>query len=122
MKVLEKLTARLAQHPQQMRAQEVRGFCSEVKGVSQIAECRPRTTARVVGIVKGIEYSPTASGSVLRIRIYDGTDELVGAWFGRKEIPGADLGKPMVLEGTVRPSPTSKTLEMMNPAYELVPE
>lgn len=121
MGILERLGARLTQSPDQLRAQEIRRFCGDVSEVDQIAECRPRSRARVVGIVQSIKYVPGRDNSKLQVRIYDGTDEIIGVWFGRREIPGVRLGQPLVLSGTIVGS-RSGGFEMMNPAYELVAE
>ena len=63
---------------------------------------------------------PRTNPPTLRIEIYDGTDEITGVWYGRREIPGIGLGRPLVLEGTVRKGPDG-AFEIMNPAYSLVP-
>jgi hypothetical protein len=111
---------RISATPDQLRAQEIRRFCSAVSGVQQIAECRARTRPRIVGVVQSIMVDPRTAPATLRIQIYDGTDEITGVWYGRREIPGIALGRPLMMEGTVRKNPNG-TLEIMNPAYALVP-
>lgn len=76
----------------------------------------------MVGIVQSIKVIPRSYSSVLEIEIYDGTDELVGVWYGRNEIPGISLGRPVIFEGTMVKTPERKTLFMINPAYHLVGE
>lgn len=120
MGILEKLGARLTESPEQIRAQEIRRFCGDVQAVQQIAECRPRFLAKVVGIVESIKYDPGDSLPRLEVRVYDGTDEIVGVWFGRKEIKGIRLGRPLLLRGTIVGGGTDR-LQMMNPSYELLP-
>src|SRR5918999_643373 len=114
------LFQKMSEAPEQLRAQEIRKFCSAIAGVQQIAECRARTRPRIVGVVQSIMVDPRTNPSTLRIEIYDGTDEITGVWYGRREIPGIGLGRPLVLEGTVRTN-ANGTLEIMNPAYALVP-
>ena len=114
------LFQRISAAPDQLRAQEIRKFCSAVTGVQQIAECRARTRPRIVGVVQSIMVDPRTDPATLRIQIYDGTDEISGVWYGRREIPGIALGRPLVLEGTVRRGPNGE-FDIMNPAYSLVP-
>ncbi|MGH9197408.1 MAG: OB-fold nucleic acid binding domain-containing protein [Acidimicrobiia bacterium] len=120
MGILDKLGTRLTESPDRIRAQEIRRFCRNIPAVQQIAECRTRSHARVVGIVQSIKFDPGESSARLEVRIFDGTDEIVGVWFGRKEIKGIRLGQPLVLDGTIVGTPDTK-LQMMNPSYELLP-
>ncbi|MFN2610906.1 MAG: DNA-binding protein, partial [Actinomycetota bacterium] len=83
---------RLTESPEQFHAQQIRGWCGTIFGVDQIAECRPRTRRRVAGVVESIKVIPRSDTSTLEIEIYDGTDTIVGVWFGRRKIPGVDLG------------------------------
>lgn len=106
---------------EQLRAQEIRKVCSGLGGIQQIAECRARTRPRVAGVVQSITIDPRSMPPRLRLQIFDGTDEISGVWYGRREIPGITLGRPLVLHGTIRRA-ADGTLEMMNPAYELVSE
>jgi hypothetical protein len=112
---------RISAPPDQLRAQEVRKSCRPIERVQQIAECRTRSRPRVAGVVQSITIDPRTQPPTLRVEIYDGTEEIVGVWYGRREIPGVALGHPLVLEGTVRRN-IEGGFEIMNPAYELVPE
>jgi hypothetical protein len=120
MGLLQKIGARLTADPDQIRDQEVRSFCTQLHDVAQIAEVRPRTRTRLVGIVQSIKVIPRGTTSILEIEIFDGTDSLLGVWYGRREIPGIALGRPVILEGTTMKTPDRSTLYMINPAYHLV--
>lgn len=111
---------KLAETPEQFHAQEIRGWCGEIPGVEQIAECRPRTKRRVAGVVESIKVIPRLETSTLEVEIYDGTDNIVGVWFGRRKIPGVDLGKRIILEGTIGTF-GGTALKIINPSYEIVP-
>lgn len=117
--MFEKLGALLTETPDQSRAQEIRRICRGIAVVQQIAECRPRTKAKVVGLVESIKFDPGETYPRLEVRIYDGTDEIVAIWFGRKQIRGIRLGMPLLLMGTTVGAPGGK-LQMMNPYYDLV--
>lgn len=115
---------RLGEPPseEQLRAQEVRTQVGAVAGVEQIAICRPRSRAKVCGIVQSIKVLPREATTTLEVQIYDGTDEITGIWYGRRKIPGIELGKCLVLEGTIGKIRGSTALQIINPAYELVGE
>lgn len=107
-------------NPEQIRSQEVRSFVRGISDVNQIAESRTRRQARVVGIVQSIKVTPRGQTAILEIEIYDGTDELLGVWYGRREIPGIALGRPVIFEGTMTKTADRVRPYMINPAYHLV--
>lgn len=112
----EKLTA----PPDQLRAQEIRSLCGRLPAVEQIGVCRPRSRVRVAGIVQSIKVVPGDQTCTFEVQIYDGTDEIVGTWFGRRGIPGIDLGRGIILEGTLGKLGRGG-LRIINPSYELLP-
>ncbi|MGH2812483.1 MAG: OB-fold nucleic acid binding domain-containing protein [Actinomycetota bacterium] len=119
MSIFRKIGQRLAEGPEQIRAQEIRLACLNLERVEPIAECRPRTRPRVAGVVQSIKVDPRHNPPVLEVEIFDGTDRVIGVWYGRRQIPGIALGRPIVFQGTIRRG-TSGALEILNPAYELV--
>lgn len=121
MGLLKKIGETLAETTDQLRAQEIRHFCGRIPGVEQIAVCRPRTWARVAGRVQSIRVNPRMDRAALEVQIYDGTDHLTGVWLGRRKIPGIDLARGLILEGTLTRH-RDRGLQITNPAYELLPE
>lgn len=119
MGILKRVGEKLSTTPEQHQAQEIRNWCGEVIGVEQIAVCRPRTYRRVAGIVESIKVIPRTHTTTLEIQIFDGTDTIVGVWLGRRKIPGIDLGQRIILEGTIGIFKDT-TLQIINPAYELI--
>jgi hypothetical protein len=101
MGMFKRLGERLAAPPEQLRAQEIRKYCDDIGDVEQIGVCRPRRRVRVAGIVQTIKVVPRDASTSLEVQIYDGTDEVVGIWFGRRRIPGIELGRGLILEGTL---------------------
>lgn len=121
MGILKKLGQRLSEHPDHLRAQGIRTQCGRIDGVEQIAVIRPRTKARVVGVVQSIMVVPRGPGRYsLEVQIYDGTDEVTAVWLGRRRIAGIDLGSGLILNGTIGRFGDDR-LKMINPAYQLLP-
>ncbi|MGH2768845.1 MAG: OB-fold nucleic acid binding domain-containing protein [Acidimicrobiales bacterium] len=111
---------RLSEPDEHLHSQEVRNWVSRVPGVEQVAVVRPRTRARVAGIVQSIKVVPQQETSRLEVEVYDGTDEITGVWWGRRRILGIELGRGIILEGTIGRA-DGRGLQMINPAYELLP-
>jgi OB-fold nucleic acid binding protein len=120
MGLFKRLGERLAAPPEQLRAQEIRKWCDEINDVEQIGICRSRHRARVAGIVQSIKVVPRDSSCSLEVQIYDGTDEVVGIWFGRRRIPGIELGRGLILKGVLGHYGRGP-LTLINPEYELLP-
>lgn len=120
MGLFKRLGERLAAPPEQLRAQEIRKWCDDIGDVEQIGVCRARQRARVAGIVQTIKVVPLDSSTSLEVQIYDGTDEVVGIWFGRRRIPGIELGRGLILKGTLGRYGRGP-LTIINPEYELLP-
>lgn len=105
---------------EELHKQETLEWCSEIPGVDRAEDCRERSRKRIAGIVESIRLIPTSTSNTLEVTIFDGTDRIVGVWLGRKSIPGVNLGSHVILEGTVG-SFRSGPLQIINPAYELLP-
>jgi RecG-like helicase len=110
----------LQDNPDEEDAPKLRAWSQQMPGVDPIKECRPRAHRRVAGVVESIKLTPRTNTCLLQIEIYDGTDRIKGVWYGRRKIPGVDLGRRLVLEGTVADL-EGTGLQMINPEYELVP-
>jgi amino acid transporter len=83
-----------------------------------IAEAPERVRVRVIGEVTASRVVPRTAGPWLRVTVSDGTASVNAVFTGRRHIPGLDLGRGVVLEGTARREASG--LEMMNPAYTLL--
>lgn len=111
---------RLHETAEDLHTQQTLKWCREVPDVDRAEECQEHARKKVAGTVESIRLIPTSTSNTLEITIFDGTDRIVGVWLGRKSIPGINLGSHVILEGTVgsfRPGP----LQIINPAYELLP-
>jgi hypothetical protein len=88
-------------------------------GVTAIASLTSYGRATVEGRVRSMELRPVASGCVLACTVADATGELTALFYGRTQIPGLEPGSKLQLRGPV--GLRNGTIEMANPAYELVP-
>ena len=120
MGLFKRLGEKLAAPPEQLRAQEIRKWCDEIHDVQQIGVLRPRCKARVAGIVQSIKVVPRDQTCTFEVQVYDGTDEVVGVWLGRRRIPGIELGRGLILMGTLGRYGRGP-MTIINPAYELLP-
>lgn len=111
---------RLHETSEELHKQQTLEWCSEVHGVDRAQDCEEHSRKKVAGIVESIRLIPTSASNTLEVTIYDGTDRIVGVWLGRKSIPGVNLGSHLILEGTVGNFRTGP-LQIINPAYELLP-
>lgn len=119
MGLFQKLKARLDEDLTEIEAKANRDWCCELEGVIPAAEVTPRTRTRVGGVVQSIKVIPLPETTALAVRITDGTGEVTAKWMGRRHIKGIHLGTRLVLEGTIVDS--DGRLEVLNPAYDLVP-
>ena len=72
------------------------------------------------GRVRALEVRPVEFNAVLVCEIADSSGELTALFYGRKRIPGVEVGTMVRLHGPVGMRDGRPT--MINPAYELVPD
>ncbi|MGI8425987.1 MAG: OB-fold nucleic acid binding domain-containing protein [Actinomycetota bacterium] len=100
-------------------AAKLREWCAQMPGIEQISNCCIRDHKRVAGVVESIKLVPREHTCLLQVEIFDGSDRITGIWYGRRKIPGIDLGRRIILEGTMCWLEDSR-LQIINPAYELL--
>ncbi|MGH2772826.1 MAG: hypothetical protein ACRDIU_06790 [Actinomycetota bacterium] len=119
MGIFRKLEERLDRSPEEEQAPKIREWASKVPGAEFVAKCQPRTHQRVAGVVESIKLTPRDYTYLLEVQIFDGTEQITGVWYGRRKIPGIDLGCRIMLEGTI--GCDNDDLKIINPAYALLP-
>ena len=72
----------------------------------------------MAGDVQSVRIVPRAGSNSLEITIDDGHGRAVAVFFGRKALPGVNLGRAIVVEG--RTMPERGRVVLYNPAYELL--
>ena len=84
-----------------------------------IAEMRLRRRATVSGRVRSMRVQPRSSVPTLECVLEDGTGAILIVFFGRRELPGVEVGTRMRATGVA--SEHRGRLALLNPAYELLP-
>jgi RecG-like helicase len=96
-------------------------FCADHGVCSRIADLEAREEASVIGEIASLRIVPHNGSPWLEATITDGTGHIMVMWTGRREIAGVTPGKRLVVSGRFAPTRIgSKTLKLMNPAYELI--
>ncbi len=112
---------RLTTSVSDLDSEALREFCSDHSACQKIADVVPREEASVVGEISSVRIVPHNGQPWLVASISDGTGYVEVMWTGRREIAGVTPGKRLVVSGRFAPArPGSKTLNLMNPAYELL--
>ena len=115
-----KFLSRLAQDPDELRAENLRHWISSLEGVSDIKDVVPRQHCRVAGVVKNIRIDPREGRRFVEATLIDGTGRIISKWLGRPAMSGITLGVGLIIEGIPGES-ESGTLVVLNPEYQLVP-
>lgn len=87
-------------------------------GADLAADCRPRERRTLAGILRSVTYSPRGERPALVAELYDGTGAVDLVWLGRREIPGIEPGRRLVVTGRLSTG-EDRQLVMYNPAYTL---
>ena len=114
--VLEKL----ARPPEEIRAENLRRWASEIPGRTPIEDLEARSRQKVGGVVQNIRIDPRAGRGSIEATIIDGTGSLSVKWLGRQELAGIRLGVGLVIEGTIGTGDDGD-FTVLNPEYDLIP-
>jgi amino acid transporter len=87
-------------------------------GCTPIAQVRHRQRVRVGGRVRSLRVAPLHDAPVLELVLDDGTAAISVVFLGRRGLAGVDVGRRMVVEGTV--GVHRARLALLNPSYSLL--
>ncbi len=85
-----------------------------------IASVQPRTHVRIGGEVTRTRIVPRSGVPAYEITVSDGTGSAGAMFTGRRNLPGVDHHRAVVLEGVIRQD--RGRLVMVNPTYTLLPK
>lgn len=99
---------------------EAREIIDEVAGLDaqSIDACPGGCPVTLAGVLRSIARRPSGAVPALEAELYDGTAVLDVVWLGRREIPGIEAGRHIVLHGRVTGVPGRR--RMFNPRYTLL--
>jgi RecG-like helicase len=117
---LKKLLQRLTATPSELDLERLRHFCSNLPGVTAMAEARPRADTSVVGEISSMRIVPRAGSPSLEATVSDGTGTVLLVWTGRRHIAGVSPGKRLMVSGRASPQGGRGRLVFLNPSYELL--
>jgi hypothetical protein len=86
-------------------------------GATPIKRCAAGSRTSVAGTIRSITLQPVTGTPALHADLWDGTGSLRVVWLGRRQIPGIDPGRELLVEGRVVEEHGHPT--MYNPRYEL---
>ena len=92
---------------------------SEDPNLTSIEACTPGETVTVRGMVRSVTLQPRTITPALEIELYDGSGSVSVVWLGRRQIPGIEPGRTMVVCGRLTCNTENPTI--FNPKYELKP-
>jgi hypothetical protein len=107
---------KFSQDEGERRAAGVREWAAALEGVTLIADVKPRSVARIAGIVEGIRVRPREGVPAIEAVVTDGSGSVTAVWLGRRLLPGLQLGRKLTLEGRLGGDP--RNMQIMNPLYE----
>jgi amino acid transporter len=109
---------RLTAGRDELHAAEIR---AEIDGqnATPIGDCADREVANVAGILRSVTQRPRGASLTMEADLWDGTGHVTLVWLGRRQIPGVQPGRRIVVRGRVASIKGERTI--YNPAYELQP-
>lgn len=116
MGLFKKAFGRFAQDEGERRAESIREWAASVPNATPIVDVKPRTVARVAGVVEGIRVRPREGVPAIEAVVTDGSGTVTAVWLGRRMLPGLTLGCRLILEGRLGGEPSA--MQVMNPRYE----
>ena len=83
-----------------------------------IADSQSRTRTKLAGEIKRMRIKPRSGVPAVELVINDGTGEATVIFSGRRNIPGVDHGKCIMVDGV--PHRDGGRVVILNPAYTLL--
>jgi hypothetical protein len=115
------LLDRLSASREALQAQEMQAEISQadLPGCIPIAQTRHRDVVDVTGTLRTVTLRPRGPSLTMEADLWDGTGNITLVWLGRRDIPGIEPGRRILVHGrlaSIKGEPT-----IFNPQYELRP-
>jgi len=109
---------RLTAGREALHAEEVQAEINQINA-QPIGECGDRTVADVAGVLRSVTLRPRGPSLTMEADLWDGTGHVTLVWLGRRNIPGVQPGRHIVVHGRIATIKGERTI--YNPLYELQP-
>jgi amino acid transporter len=114
---------RLLASREALDAAEIKRQLSELPqpraGTVPIADSRQREKVDVTGTLRAVTLRPRGPSLTMEAELWDGTASVQLVWLGRRDIPGIQPGRKIVVHGRLTSVKGERTI--FNPSYELQP-
>ena len=91
----------------------------EQTSATPIGDCAEREVVDVTGVLRSVTLRPRGPSLTMEADLWDGTGNITLIWLGRRDIPGVQPGRHIVVRGRVARIKGERTI--YNPIYELQP-
>jgi amino acid transporter len=91
----------------------------QLTAAQPIIDCGDREVVDVTGILRSVTLRPRGPSLTMEADLWDGTGNVTLVWLGRRNIPGVEPGRRIVVHGRVAQIKGDRTI--YNPIYELQP-
>ena len=91
----------------------------QLTAAQPIVDCGDREVVDVTGILRSVTLRPRGPSLTMEADLWDGTGNITLVWLGRRNIPGVEPGRRIVVHGRVAQMKGDRTI--YNPIYELQP-
>jgi hypothetical protein len=115
------LLDRLSASREELQAEEMRAEISQaaLPGCVPIAETKHREVVDVTGTLRTVTLRPRGPSLTMEADLWDGTGNITLVWLGRRDIPGIEPGRRILVHGRLADIKGEPTI--FNPQYELRP-
>jgi RecG-like helicase len=84
-----------------------------------IVDCAQRELVDVAGTLRAVTRKPRGDTLTMQADLWDGTGSITLVWLGRRDIPGIEPGRRLMVHGRLSNIRGERTI--FNPSYELQP-
>ena len=112
-------TGRLSASRETLQAEEMQAEITQaaLPGCVPIAETKHREVVDVTGTLRTVTLRPRGPSLTMEADLWDGTGNITLVWLGRRDIPGIEPGRRILVHGRLTDIKGEATI--FNPQYEL---
>ncbi len=109
---------RLAAGRDVLHAEDLQAELTEIS-VSPICDCADREFADLAGTLRTVTLRPRGASLTMEADLWDGTGSVTLIWLGRRDIPGIQPGRRLIVRGRITRIHGERAI--YNPVYQLRP-